>query len=236
MEMTFTHVHVTRPISYNLAMLFLLFYPFVFWLSTHHRRRDAGLSAMTGITAALLPLFVGLTTLWLGLANVYRAMAISGGGLVPRAAGIAEAQMPLVLAAIIAALVSTLELIRERNRSVQAERTSAGSPRLARGLAVFLTLLFGILAIGGIAQSISLYQPVVKPVASVLDRMFAAFGLAGLGALVSATWLILARRINPPSTRRARLIALSAAFVASSAIGLAGWRLAGRGIRIAMGG
>ncbi len=96
----------------QLLVLFFFLWPFI--TLTFLRRGKSPLPLL----AMLLPFALASGMTWLGLARVIEVMAISGGGPASTAAGIAEALIPPVLAAMPAFFVGVAALARRHRATV----------------------------------------------------------------------------------------------------------------------
>lgn len=113
MEMTFSHIHIHRPLWQTWLTLATIFY--VIWCLWWRCRR--GNPALL----ASVPMLIGFVMSWVGLVRVIRGAAISGGGRASMSAGLAEALFMIFFGAGLSAflaLVAAVVLRRERGARV----------------------------------------------------------------------------------------------------------------------
>jgi hypothetical protein len=180
-------------VSTQMAVLILLIYPFALWALSRYRVDGVGPISASAIPAILVPLFIGASASCVVMSNVIVTLATYGDAYsASGAAGVAEAQVPLLCAAIDAAFISFISLVRgfaPRVPAVEAPAAHRRLPALAAGLVallagVLLALIFAVENIFGrfASRTPSLQVPV------------AGAWIAGAGALASIVWLVASRR------------------------------------------
>src|SRR6266550_4894475 len=128
MDMDMTVVHVSHPLWFSVSVTALIVFAFVGLPLVRRSSRPI-------LTLLLAPVF-SLAISDLGIAHVAAGMAISGRGVHSTAAGLADAEVVLVLGFAVAAIVSILAAVTRR------EQPSAGA--LARTTAAMASI-FGVL-------------------------------------------------------------------------------------------
>ena len=115
MDMSWSHVYVTYPLSMRIG--FLITFVYSAWcVMTLVRRR----SSQPGVLA-VIPLLVSLPGVFLAFARVAEGMARSGAGPVALSAGLAEALHSLFIGAVVSALLALVGAVRgPRESSLRA--------------------------------------------------------------------------------------------------------------------
>lgn len=221
MDMTMTPISHHFSLSTKVAFMILLIYPFALWALSRYRVDGLGPMSASAIPATLVPLFIGGAASCVAMANVIVTLATFGDAYPASAAGVAEALVPLLFAAIDAAFVSFISLVRgfaPHVPSLEAPPAHRRLPALGAGLvalltAVLLALIFAIENIFGrfASRTPSLQVPV------------AGAWIAAAGALATIVWLVASRRSPVLQFSRSRTAVSTACLATTLLLSYAIW-------------
>lgn len=229
--MCFTPSAATR-----LAVLFLVGYPlFVGVLARSHRRTVGGLASSV-VPAVLTPMFVSLAEAWLGVARLLQILASSPSGRAVRAAGASETFVMLALGSSVAALVAIASCAlawREKqtvDSSVPASLAVRFSSFSLTATAALLLALHLVLTIS-IVEQVATWPAIMSPVTAAILA-----GTAVLAAILSLTWLLLARRHPGLGFIESHRVISAGAAAATSLIAYVSWQFVSLWQGVAMRG
>jgi hypothetical protein len=191
MESRLSTIHVTYSWHAWLLILFLFIYPIVF-ATRRLRERGIGIApSASAVPEIFLPTFVSLAASWLSCRHLVFGIRVSGAGIVPRAAGAADAQVPVVMAAGEAIVLGLVVLVLQYRR-----QTSEQPNVFLLGTIAALSASILFLVVAELAFCVRVI--VVEPPASFLVIPVIAALLALVGA---AACVILAVRYSRKSVR-----------------------------------
>lgn len=193
----------SRSLLRDATLIVLLFYPLVVCLLTSSYRRARGDLARASIAFATPALFLGLAATWLGFTHVLMSRALTGGGLLSTAAGIADALVPLAFACVVAAIVSLAFLLQARRAEWRPRRMRSW---LDGGSLGILTAVLG--------ATFAFTREVAAPRVSFEAARVVFFALAALAIIA---FIVAVRRVrvvdDRAPARPAYLLAIATALV-----------------------